>query len=568
MVGCDCESDSLRLKKKLLLFFFSASGMSSSPLLSVLKQASPDADNERLSSWYKVLTTHGIHGAGDIKHLDDLTFDELLADPAVLQLGLPIKAALRKIRSGSIGGAAGGAAPAVASSTTTRADAAKGAVKVAMAGVAAVGDEQRSAVMSSVGGVISNRVLGAVTSAGSGVGDIAAQLAACHAALQVTLGIVNEVRRMYQQAKANREKCKELAALVDSLSLPLNEVNSLLVSGVVQAHRAGEISTRLESTQLAVTDAQSVIAEFVVIRNKKGFFVRVKEVLISGSLASAFERVCGDIEHSYSGLHRLLTILAAVDALKVVEANRPPKDALAKVAEANKRDLTTLHQDLVEVAGGEQALAAELRGVEWQLDALKSCIVDSLGRIESQLATIHRELIAMHAMMAQMTAGQQARAPAAQFANPDAAAFWNQHVARIASANDRIAWSNFSTTVFNILSTQGIDKASWIAIEPAVRARFDANRDGTISRAEYDEATSRPSPATVLEICFQLLLLHAKSDATSRRLNRAETVQSALVASRKQAEARSGPNYLPMTSRHAALVELVSAQFAGDEKAR
>jgi protein-L-isoaspartate O-methyltransferase len=72
----------------------------------------------------------------------------------------------------------------------------------------------------------------------------------------------------------------------------------------------------------------------------------------------------------------------------------------------------------------------------------------------------------------------------------------------------------------------------------------------------------------VLEICFQLLLLHAKSDATSRRLNRAETVQSALVASRKQAEARSGPNYLPMTSRHAALVELVSAQFAGDEKAR
>lgn len=299
-------------------------------------------------------------------------------------------------------------------------------------------------------------------------------------------------------------------------------------------------------------------------------------------MADAFERVGSDIEFSYNSLHQLLTMLAAVDSLGAVAAHKPSDSWRTKTAEANQRDLGALQRDLTVVAGGEQQLAAALHGIGWRLEAMQSAVTEHLSRIESELRIMNQQLGDMHSMIAKLVAekDRETKRSTVAFANPDAAAFWTQHVAGIAGDNDRIAWANFAATVFSALSARGIDKVSWLAIEPALRRRFDVNNDGAITRAEYDAATSKPHPATVNEICLQLLLQAAaaappaaapaaqKRGALARTttvLSR-ETVQAAL--SPERAPVAAGPRYLPMTKRHAALVTLLTSEFQGDAKTR
>lgn len=96
------------------------------------------------------------------------------------------------------------------------------------------------------------------------------------------------------------------------------------------------------------------------------------------------------------------------------------------------------------------------------------------------------------------------------FANPAATCFWEQRIEGLEQSNGQVLWADFSAATFNSLTPLGIDKESWLAIEPTVRARFDTNSDGTISWDEYNRATSQPHPMTIIELCQQLLLQAAK----------------------------------------------------------
>jgi protein-L-isoaspartate(D-aspartate) O-methyltransferase len=571
-------------------------------LAAALKQVSPNIDNGRLLSWATELQSHGIASAHDIAELDAATFDEL--SDAVKHLGLPMKAALRKIRDSLA------PSPATASATTAQPrsttmpqqQSRAGGVgigaatfgAIAMSGVGNIGEEQRAAVGSAVMGAVVKHVAPGLSGAvAGGVGDLASQLAMCHAALQVTLGILNEIRRMCVQAKANREKCVALAKLVGSLQLPLHEVGRLMQSNAISEHRAPHISNELESTQSAVTEARAVLVAYVEIRDKKGFIMRVKEVLISGRMAEEFQRVSSAITLSYDALHKLLGVLAAVDALGRGGGGAPalaaPTESSDKlVAEANQLDLHNLHKDLVALVGGQRELDVELHAVGWKVDELHRAVASQLERIEVEIKIMSRELSDVKHMIQtvlEQKARETKRSAGAAFANAAAAPFWEQHVMGIVGDSDSILWADFAATVFNLLAPLGINKPSWLAIEPTLRAHFDANRDNRITRAEYDKATSKPRAATVLELCYGLLLQvqqhqqqlqhqasapAASSAASSRKLNRSTTVlssasvQEALAAER----ARVGPNYLPMTKWHAALVAELSADFGSDAKTR
>jgi protein-L-isoaspartate O-methyltransferase len=356
-----------------------------------------------------------------------------------------------------------------------------------------------------------------------GVGQLAVAVSTASPILSAVVGLVAKVVAMRAQVQINKRKAVVLVDLVDSFSVPLDDVRALLADSTLDVAFARHLQERLESLESAIKAALGLLHEWSQL-SSKSLLKRVRQTLAAHAFDRAFDDCSAELERCHARLCHDLTLKAATVALgvhrsehTVVQSSALVAVAIAKTAEARESDLTSLEQDLSTTMRAMQTtLSDELQLLGWSLDGLHASVAE-MRSLQHEMLGMQRDVLMQQRDLAckldqllndavgDKTASAKVKHEAFSIRHAAAAAFWVEVIAPKQATGDSVPWSQFASAVYcELLKPASVPLVDWHAIKQHVQALFDADLDGHVTIMEYDSVTAARQQS-VTEICLALL---------------------------------------------------------------